>query len=77
VLAVLLILGGTVSTYVGNYMTTYAIPTLHFPPATALAATVVGGLSILIFALLGGWLSDHYGRRPVMLIPRILLAVVT
>ena len=77
VLAVLLILGGTVSTQVGNYMTTYAIATLHFPPATALAATVVGGLSVLVFALLGGWLSDRYGRRPVMLIPRILLAVVT
>ena len=42
VLAVLLILGGTVSTYVSNYMTTYAIATLHLPAATALTATVVG-----------------------------------
>ena len=41
-LSVLIILGGTVSTYVGNYMTTYAIATLHFQPSTALAATVVG-----------------------------------
>ena len=77
VLAVLLILGGTVSTYVGNYMTTYAIATLHFPPTTALAATIIGGLAILVFALIGGWLSDRFGRRPVMLIPRVLLAVVT
>ena len=38
VLAVLIILGGTVSTYVGVYMTTYAIATLHLPPSTALMA---------------------------------------
>jgi MFS family permease len=40
-LSVLIILGRTVSTYVGNYMTTYAIATLHFQPSTALSATVV------------------------------------
>jgi len=76
VLAVLLILGGTVSTYVGTYMTTYAITTLKFPASTALAVTVVLGSANLIFALTGGWLSDRYGRRPIMLIPRILVAVV-
>lgn len=76
VLAVLLILGGTVSTYVGTYMTTYAIATLHFQPAAALTATVVGGFCTLVFSLVGGRLSDTYGRRPVMLVPRIVLAVV-
>lgn len=69
----LVILRGTVSTYVGNYLTTYAMATLHFSPA----ATVVGGFATLVFALLGGWLSDRYGRRPAMLIPRILVAVLT
>jgi MFS family permease len=76
-LSVLIILGGTVSTYVGNYMTTYAIATLHFQPSTALAATVVGGLATTVFAVLGGWLGDIYGRRSIMLVPRILTAVVT
>jgi MFS family permease len=76
-LAVLLVLGGTVSTYVGQYMTTYAIATLWLPPSIALSATVVGGLATAIFALFGGWLSDRVGRRWVMLIPRILLAVLT
>ncbi|MDO9710835.1 MFS transporter [Paracraurococcus lichenis] len=75
-MAVLLILGGTVATYVGNYMTTYAIATLHFPPSIALAATVMGGAGTLVFSLLGGWLADRYGRRPVMLVPRIILAVI-
>lgn len=76
-LAVLVIIGGTVSTYVGNYMTTFAIVTLKLPPSMAFAATVVGGMATLVFALFGGWLSDRFGRRPVMLVPRVALAGVT
>jgi MFS family permease len=77
VLAVLIILGGTVSTYVANYMTTYAITSLKLPPSVALGATVVGGAATAVCALVGGWMADKFGRRPVMLAPRILLAVVT
>jgi MFS family permease len=76
-LAVLVVMGGTVSTYVANYMTTYAIATLNFPPSIALAATVVGGFAVFACALLGGWLADRFGRRPVMLWPRIIVAVAT
>jgi MFS family permease len=76
-IAVLVIMGGTVSTYVGSYMTTYAIATMKLAPSVALAATVVGGASMMVFALVGGWLSDQFGRRPVMLVPRIVLAVIT
>ena len=77
VLCILAVLGGTVSTYVGNYMTTYAITTLKFAPTVAMAATVVGGLSTVVFSLLGGWLSDRFGRRPVMLLPRVLAALLS
>lgn len=77
VLVVLIVLGGTVSTYVALYMTTYAITTLKFPPTIAMAATVVFGLATLVFSLLGGWLSDRFGRKPVMLIPRIALGLLT
>lgn len=76
-MSVLAVLGGTVSTYVGNYMTTYAITTLKFAPTMAMAATVVGGLSTVVFSLLGGWLSDRLGRKPVMLIPRLLAALLS
>jgi MFS family permease len=58
------------------YMTTYAITTLNFPPAIAMAATVILGVSTVIFSLVGGWLSDRYGRKPVMLVPRILSVLV-
>jgi MFS family permease len=77
VLAILIILGGTVATYVSNYMTTYAITTLHLPAATALTATVVGGVTLFVGALAGGWLADRYGRRGVMLWPRVLLTFTT
>ena len=76
-LGVLVVLGATVSTYVGNYMTTYAITTLKMPATLALSATVLGGLATTTGALCGGWLADRLGRRPVMLIPRIALAVLT
>ncbi|MDE1929625.1 MAG: MFS transporter, partial [Burkholderiales bacterium] len=48
-LAVLVIIGGTVSTYLGIFMTTYAITTLKLTPATAMGATVVGGLCTFVF----------------------------
>ena len=75
-LSVLVVLGGTVPTYVCMYMTTYAIKTLQFPPVIALGATVALGVSTLIFSLVGGWLADRIGRKPVMLIPRILAVLV-
>lgn len=75
-LAVLVVMGGTVSTYVGNYMTTYAITTLKFPPAIAMVATVTVGLTTLVFSLVGGLLSDRYGRKPMMLWPRIITAAI-
>jgi len=75
-LGVLLIIGGTVSTYVGTYMSTYAIKTLKLPATLGLSATLVSGASTFVFALLGGWLGDRYGRKIVVLAPRIALAVL-
>jgi MFS family permease len=72
VLAILTIAGGTVSTYLGNYMTTYAISTLKLPSSTALSATLMVGAATVVGALIGGWLSDRFGRKPLMIAPRIL-----
>lgn len=76
-LAIVVILGGTVSTYAANYMTTYGIMTLHFAPSTAFAATVIGGVATFALSLVGGWLADRYGRRTVMILPRLVLTVAT
>jgi MFS family permease len=75
-LAIFVVLGGTVSNYVGSYMTTYAITTLKFAPLIAMGATVMVGIATLAFSLVGGWLCDRYGRKPVMLWPRLATAVL-
>jgi MFS family permease len=76
-LGVMLIVGGTVSTYVSSsYMATYAIATLKLPARLGLSATLIGGLSTFVFALLGGWLGDHWGRKALVLAPRLALIVV-
>jgi MFS family permease len=76
-LGILVVMGGTVSTYVGNYMTTYAISTLKLSAVIGMTATVVFGLATLVFALIGGWLADRYGRKSIMVIPRVGLALLT
>jgi MFS family permease len=74
-LFLLLIMGGTVPTYVGSYMATYSIAVLKLPPVVGMASAVAVGLSTLFFSLAGGWLADRFGRKPVMLIPRVVCAL--
>jgi MFS family permease len=58
-------------------MTTYAIHTLHMPAGIALGANIANGLAGVICGLIGGVLCDRFGRRPLMIWPRIafLLAI--
>jgi MFS family permease len=74
-LALVAIMTSTISTYVGLYMTTYAETALHLHAPTAITAPLISGTTTIVFALLGGWLADRYGRRVVMLAPRILLVL--
>ncbi|HTX14895.1 MAG TPA: MFS transporter [Candidatus Baltobacteraceae bacterium] len=67
-LGVALLASGTIATYTADYMTTYAIATLHMRANVAFAATVVVGLCGVTLDLLSGALSDHIGRRTVMLL---------
>jgi MFS family permease len=72
ILAFALISSGTIGIYILNYMTTYAITTLHMPTTVSLVATLVLGICILLFSLIGGWLSDKVGRKPLLIVSRIL-----
>jgi MFS family permease len=76
VLGILITAAGTVSSQVGNYMTTYAIQTLHLPPALAQSSVLVGGIFTFVFGLLAGVLCDRYGRKVTMLLPRIALMLM-
>lgn len=70
-----LLAAATTTSYLLGYMTTYASATLHMPSTVAFGATAVVGLSGVICDTLGGWLSDRLGRKPVMIVPWLLLAI--
>jgi MFS family permease len=76
VLATVLVLGGTVATYVALYMTTYAITVLKLPSTVSMAATVAFGAATFLCSLIGGWAADRFGRKPAMLLPRVGLLLL-
>lgn len=75
VIGLMVLASGTIGTYLKNYMTTYAIATLHMSPAVAFAATIVAGFTGVCVDLFSGALSDRVGRRVMMLAPTALLLV--
>jgi MHS family citrate/tricarballylate:H+ symporter-like MFS transporter len=77
VLGLMTIMAFTTSTYVRLYMTTYALTTLHMASKAAFGASIVNGAAGIVFTLLGGWLSDHVGRKPAMIWPMALYLLVT
>jgi MFS family permease len=77
VLALMILASGTISTYVTQYITTYAQNTLHVAPSVAFATSLVSNGLQIIGALLGGWLADLVGRKPVMIGPQLIALVLT
>ena len=77
VLGLLILASGTISTYVTNYMTTYAEHTLHVAADLAFATTVVSNAVGIIAALAGGWLADRLGRWPMMVWPQLVALLLT
>jgi len=67
---------GTILTYVLAYLNTFATTQLHMQLDVAFGATVIMGLCDVCLAPVSGWLSDRYGRKPVMMIPWSLLFVL-
>jgi MFS transporter, MHS family, citrate/tricarballylate:H+ symporter len=71
-LGLVMLASGTIGSYTSSFMTPYAQTVLHFPAAVAFGAGVVNNAFSIPFEALSGWLSDRFGRKPVMLIPGIL-----
>ncbi len=71
VLGMIVLAGGTIATYIFNYLITFTQNTLHRPPIVAFATAVLSGVTTLAATLFGGWLSDKVGRRPMMIWPRL------
>jgi len=75
VLGFLMLGGSTIGFYVLAYLTTFASVVLHMKANVSFAATVAFGVANIIFSTLAGILSDRFGRKPLMVIPRALFAL--
>ena len=76
-LGLMVLASGTIITYVGQYMTTYAENTLHVATELAFATSVMSNGLGIIGALGGGWLADRVGRWPVMVWPQLAALLLT
>lgn len=75
-LTLLVIMAATISFYIGANMPTYAQSSLKLTKAQSDGVTLALGFASLGFTLLGGWLADRFGRRPIMVIPRAVIVLV-
>src|SRR5262245_18769013 len=71
VFGVLIICGGTISTYVLNYMNTYAITTLHLSVIICPTLTMTGAVAAIAGMVLGAWV-DRFGRKRMLLASRVI-----
>ena len=76
ILGLVVLATGTISTYVFNYLTTFAQGTLHMAPGVAFLGGAMGNLAGVVAVLCGGWLSDRIGRRPVMMWPNLVFLIL-
>jgi MFS family permease len=76
VLAVLCIVGPTISTYVFGYMTTYAISTLKLPADVGMLTTLVGYIASIAGIPLGAWAADKFGVKVSVIVPRVLFLLL-
>jgi MFS family permease len=75
ILGILIICGGTISTYVFTYMTTYAITTLHLSPTIGTALALTGSLAAIAGLAVGAW-ADRFGRKPMLIASRVIFVII-
>jgi MHS family citrate/tricarballylate:H+ symporter-like MFS transporter len=75
VFGLMMLTAGTIGSYTLGYMTTYALDTLHLPATVSFSLIILNGSVSVVFEALSGWLSDRFGRKPVMIVPMVLLLV--
>jgi MFS family permease len=73
VLGLMMLTAGTIGSYTLSYMTTYALDTLKLPATISFTLIIINGGFSMGFEALSGWLSDRFGRKPVMIVPGVLL----
>ncbi len=73
----LVILGmGAIGSYVQMYIVTFAQHTLGLPARAGFLASCANAVAAIPALLLGGWLSDRFGRWPVNVLANALLLLL-
>lgn len=69
---VLIIGSGTIGAYIFNYMATYGQANLDLSAGASLAAEAANNLSGAVTVMIGGLLSDRFGRKPLIFWPQLM-----
>jgi MFS family permease len=75
VCGIFIICGGTVSTYVFTYMTTYAITTLGLSAAVGTTLTLTGAVVSIAGFAVGAW-ADRFGRKEMLVATRVAFLLI-
>ncbi|BAO63170.1 major facilitator family transporter [Pseudomonas protegens Cab57] len=76
VLGLLILSGSTITQYFINYMTTFALTELKLPTSISMLSALVAGAAMAVCAIAGGMLCDRFGRRTILMAPRVVLLLV-
>lgn len=72
---IVMISGAGMGAYAMPYMATYGQATLHLSPDVSMAGQALNSLAGLACALLGGALSDRFGRKPLVIVGNLLTII--
>ncbi len=75
VFGLMMLTAGTVGSYTTGYMTTYALNTLQLAATVSFGVIILNGSLSILAEVSSGWLSDRFGRKPVMILPGLILLV--
>jgi MFS family permease len=75
-LGLCMLAAATIANYVLVYLGTWASTTLGIVQSSAFASVMLVGLGGVLCDPLSGWLSDRFGRRPVMIVPAAMLTML-
>lgn len=76
VMGLLILSGSTITQYFLNYMTTFALTELKLPTSISMLSTLVAGAAMAVCAVAGGMLCDRFGRRVILMTPRVVLLLI-